>query len=909
MREPNQRQQMQNLPETLVSKFRSLGFTELTEIQRRAMPSIYQKKNILVMAPTGSGKTECAVLPIFERIRRSRRDGSIKALYITPLRALNKDVFRRVENYARNDGLDIKIRHGDTTQAEKRKITKNPPDVLITTPETLVALLIQTAALEALKDIEWVILDEVHEMLSSERGSQLSIALERLQHNAGTEITRIGLSATVSNAQDAAKFVAGTKRKCQIIRDKKLRKYDVERRYVSGAMEDAADEIVRYVSDLNSKTPVLLFANTRSEAEKLASILRKNSRYAVEMHHGSLSKQIREETESALRAGSQAIVVCTSSLELGLDIGSVETVIHYGSPRQASKLMQRIGRSRHVSGASAKGLIITDKINDELESRAVLKQVSDGAIERQRIHENSLDVVAHHAVGLALQLGRAGVGEALSIFRMAYPFRGLTIENMISILEMLEENRVILFDHTRMSFVANRRAKMYHFENLSTIPDILKFRVRDSASSRIIGTLDQRFVGDHGKEGDIFVLRGMQWRVLSVDEKSFTVNAEPHGDSTASIPIWEGEAIPVEYATAKIVQNIRCSMARGETEAPDDAASCMDSYGAQDGAILVENFRTEGMVVLNACWGNRINATIALLLSSILSSMSGKVDARSDAYSITLSSKFLITKEMLRSALCDEYDVEGVVSAALENTHNMSWRTWCVAKRFGAVRKDAVYAKGYAMYLYNKYKDTAIVAEARRELYHDKHDLGGASRILGEIRSGKIKMVWDESDESRLKDLLPGYAANYLSSTHESVMKMVKIRLAKTKHRLVCCRCGRWQMPVMTMEVSSSLKCPRCKARQITATFHTDYDLPELVQKRQSGEELSAAEKRKLDRAWKVASLIENFGRKAVLVISGRGIGADTAARILRNMPDEADIYEHIYNAEKQYARTRSYWD
>ena len=900
---------MQSLPETLASRFKSLGFAELTEIQRRAVPAIYQKKNALVMAPTGSGKTECAVIPIFERIKNTRRDGSIKALYITPLRALNKDVFRRVENYAQDSGLSIKIRHGDTTQSEKRKITKNPPDILITTPETLVALLIQDAALKALRDIEWVILDEVHEMLSSERGSQLSIALERLQYNAGTEITRIGLSATVSNAQDAAKFVAGTKRKCKVIRDKKLRKYDVERRYVSGSMEDAADEILRYVSETGTKAPVLLFANARGEAEKLASILRKNSRYAVEMHHGSLSKHVREETESALRAGTQSITVCTSSLELGLDIGSVETVIHYGSPKQASKLMQRIGRSRHSGGASAKGLIVTDKPADDIESRAVLRQAAKGAIEKQRIHENSLDVAAHHAAGLALQLGRVSVAKALSIFRMAYPFRSLALEDIVSVLEMLDESRVILLDRVSMSFEASRRAMMYHFENLSTIPDILKFRVRDSAGSKIIGTLDQKFVGEHGKEGDLFVLRGMQWRVLSVDEKSFTVNAEQHGGSSASIPIWEGETIPVEYATARIVQDIRRSMARGKTNAHSDIAPGACAHYAQDGVIPAENFRSEGMVVLHACWGSRINSAVSLLLSSILGSMSGKVDARSDAYSITLSSKFPITKEMLDSALSGEYDIRKAASAALENTHNMSWHIWCVAKRFGAVRKDAIYSKGYAVHLYNKYKHTAIVAEARRELYHDKYDLEGAARMLDEIRSGRIRVSWGESDESRLKEILPSYAAGYSTDTHESIMKMVKARLAKTRHRLVCCRCGRWQMAVTTMEVGTNLKCPRCHARQITATFHADYDLPKLVQKRRSGEELGPAERRKLDRAWKVASLIENFGRKAVLVMSGRGIGADAAARILRGMSDEESIYEQIYNAEKQYARNRGYWD
>ncbi|EPA05896.1 DEAD/DEAH box helicase, partial [Candidatus Nitrosarchaeum limnium] len=257
-----------------------------------------------VIAPTGSGKTECSVIPIFSLVKKSKKIGKIKVLYITPLRALNRDVFRRITKYAQSNELSIEIRHGDTTQTARRKISENPPDVLITTPETLVILLTQIKMLNALSELEWIIIDEVHELLGSERGSQLSLSIERLQLNSKFSLTKIGLSATVGNIEEAGKFVVGTKRKCQIIRDTSIRKYDVEVKFVTGTISDVAEKIIEYVLELNLDSPVLLFTNTRGEAEFLASILKEKSTISIELHHGSLSKEVREDTELSLREGT-----------------------------------------------------------------------------------------------------------------------------------------------------------------------------------------------------------------------------------------------------------------------------------------------------------------------------------------------------------------------------------------------------------------------------------------------------------------------------------------------------------------------------------------------------------------------------------------------------------------------------
>ncbi len=899
----------------LLEKFHSLGFKQLTEIQKKAIPIIFQKHDSLVIAPTGSGKTECSVIPIFTEIKESKKTGKIKALYITPLRALNRDVFRRITRYAQNDGLTIEIRHGDTTQSVRRKISNVPPDVLITTPETLVILLTQKKMLDALSELEWVIIDEVHELLSNERGAQLSLSLERLQLNSKSDITRVGLSATIGNIEETAKFVVGTKRKCKIIKDTSIRKYDVEIKYIDGTISDVADSIIEYITKLDLNSPVLLFTNTRGEAEFLASILKEKSTINIELHHGSLSRQVREETESILREGKQSIVICTSSLELGLDIGSVELVVHYGSPRQVSKLIQRIGRSRHNKDSSAKGLIITNNADDEFEAKSILERVKEGSIEEQKIHEGSLDVLAHHLVGLAIQIGKVPVDLAFRTFTNAYPFRNLTIDSFFKVLELLDSNYLLFFDREKMLFWTKGRAFRYYFENLSTIPDILKFKVLDVIGKKIIGSLDQRFVGDYGDAGNVFVLRGTQWRILNVDEKSLTINVEPVHSGGITVPYWEGENIPVDYKTARKVGLFRTKVKHGLISLLNKTITTLNFDSIPDEkTIVIESVRSQSILVLHACFGTKINATLATLLSSMLSAKLGfMVESRSDAYRIVLSSKAKISEKSLIDVLKDQYDLDAIVTASLGGTHNVNWKTWCVAKKFGTVGRDAIYDRKSARFLYERYSSTPLVSEALRELFHDKYDLESTKKILEKIQNNEIQIKWHTVDTfSKLAEPILDHTTKYYSSPsniNKGILELVKARLFKTKHRVICARCGKWERVFETNEIKNTLVCPYCKSRQITSTFYSDYDLQKIIQKKYQGKKTSQEENHRFERAWKVSSLIENFGKTAFVVISGFGVGADTGARILRNMIDEETLYRQIYEAERQYVMTRGFWD
>ena len=903
------------LESELEAKFHSLGFKNLTYIQKKAVPIIFQKIDSLVIAPTGSGKTETSVIPIFARLAKSKKPGKIKALYITPLRALNRDVFRRIIRYAENENLSIQIRHGDTTQAARKKITESPPDILITTPETVIILLTQKKLLDALSELEWIIIDEVHELLGNERGSQLSLSLERLQLNSKCEITRIGLSATVGNVDESAKFVVGTKRKCKIIQDNSIRKYDVEVKYIDGTISDVVDYIIEYVTKNYSNSPVLLFTNTRGESEYLASILREKTTSKVELHHGSLSQEVREETEETLRQGKPGIIVCTSSLELGLDIGSVELVIHYGSPRQVSKLMQRIGRSKHNRDSSAKGLIVTNNPDDEFETYAILERVKEKSIEDQIIHEGALDVLAHHLVGFTMQLGNVPVDLAFQIIRQAYPFRNISIEDLFNVLEMLHASSILFFDKDEMVFWKKGRAFRYYFENLSTIPDILKFKVFDTASKKIIGSLDQRFVGDYGDPGNVFVLRGMQWRILNTDENSLKINVEPVQSAGINVPYWEGENIPVDYATASKVGIFRTKTHTNPLLVSNQIIKNLKLDAIpNEKTIVVESLRVRNTVVIHSCFGTKINSTLSMLLSTILSAKTGYlVDSRSDAYRIIMSSNGRISEKHILDILNEICDLTLVVSASLIGTHNINWRTWCVAKKFGIVGREAVYDRKSARFIYEKYSKTPLAKEVLRELFHDKYDLENTETMLEKIRAKEIQVKWVEVENfSKLAESILDHTTKYYASPaniDKGILDLVKTRLLKTRHRLICVRCGKWERVVEPREINNILSCHYCKSRQITATFYSDYDLAKIIQKKHAGKKLTTEENHKFARAWKISSLLENFGKIALIVLSGYGVGADTGARILRNMIGEEELYKQIYEAERQYVTTRGFWD
>src|SRR5919112_13892 len=908
----------ENLEDVVINQFNKFGFPILTNIQNLGIKVIVRDYDSLLVAPTGSGKTEAAIVPIIKLISINKKENGIKAIYVTPLRALNNDVLRRIVHYAQAENLTIEIRHGDTSAKNKKKITENPPDILITTPESLSVLLTISNIIKALQALKWVVIDEVHELVSNERGSHLSLSVERLQALSNHKVTRVGLSATLGNLKEAGSFVAGSERKCAILHDKSMREYDLDVKYIQGTINDVSQFIIDYIHSNKITGSVLLFTNTRDEAEYFGTILKNQKEINIDVHHGSLSREVREDTEFKLRSGVAGIVVCTSSLELGLDIGSVDLVIHYGSPRQVSKLMQRIGRSRHNQKSFAKGLIVTNNPDDEIESLAIIHRMKKGSIEEQKIHEGALDVMAHHLVGLAMQSREpVNVDDAYDIITRAYPFRTISLFDIESCLDILAGHNVIRYEREARTYTRKIKAYKYYFENVSMIPYVLKFEVIDSISKRRIGTLDQQFVGDYGEKGNVFVLKGSQWRILSVDEVRLVVNVEPLRGAAINIPYWVGEMIPVDFKTAEEVGVVRNQAATGRIKLSTpimDSTLKMLKVIPDSKNIVVESYTSRNMLVMHCAFGSKVNNTIASLLSTILSSQIGYlVESRSDAYRIMLTPSARITQGRIEAALNDVYDLEPVIIAALTGTHNINWKVWMVAKRFGMISKEAVYDKKVARMIYDRYSKTPVSAESIRELIHDKYDIQQTQQVLDGIKQGKITIHWLEVNEfSDLAKPIIEHSTKMAGamplSIEKGVIELVKERLEKTKEPLCCISCGKWERVMETKDVPEEISCPNCRSRLVSATFWSDDEMSRIIRNRLTGGKLTPEQNHKFERAWKVASLVNNFGRTALIVLSGHGVGADTAARILRNYVDEEHVYRSIYEAEKQYVITRGFW-
>ncbi|MCW4020885.1 MAG: DEAD/DEAH box helicase, partial [Candidatus Bathyarchaeota archaeon] len=385
----NELDKQENVFDMLVRPVRKLlekkEFQSPTEPQQKVIPKILEGKNVLLISPTATGKTEAAMLPILSMlIQMPRREPGIKLLYITPLRALNRDMLERLEWWCNNLDIKLAVRHGDTDTRERTRQSRSPPDILITTPETLQALLFGWVIRRHLQAIRWVVIDEVHEMADNKRGSQLSLALERLRGVTRKDFQMIGLSATIGTPEKVAQFLVGDNRPVEIVRVPVARLMNLQIVFPKPEPEDFAlasslfthpevaarlRVIRKFIEEHNS---VLLFTNTRTISEVLASRFKVwDTNFPVSIHHGSLAKPSRVAAERVLKQGDLQGLICTSSLELGIDVGRIDLVVQYMSPRQVTRLIQRVGRSGHRIGRMAKGIIITMDSDDTLEALVI----------------------------------------------------------------------------------------------------------------------------------------------------------------------------------------------------------------------------------------------------------------------------------------------------------------------------------------------------------------------------------------------------------------------------------------------------------------------------------------------------------------------------------------------------------
>ncbi len=929
------------------------GFTTPTEPQRRALPPLCDGRNVLVVAPTGTGKTETAMLPILDQLLDDQQgDGAetgpktsegIGALYVTPLRALNRDMRRRLDWWGDRLGLDVQVRHGDTSDYQRQRQAEDPPDVLITTPETLQAMLTGRKLRSALAHVEYVVIDEVHELAGSKRGAQLAVGLERLRDLAGP-VQRVGLSATVGDPDEVGRFLTGD-RGCTTVAIDVGSKVDFEVRRPEVTPEDErlAGELatdaelasqVRLIRDLvRENDSTLVFVNTRQTAEALGSRF-KTLDEPIGVHHGSLSKSARVEVEDAFKQGELEALVCTSSMELGIDVGRVDHVIQYNSPREVTRLLQRVGRAGHRRDRVSRGTIITDHPDDTLEALAIARKAAAGEVEEVAIHQGSLDVVANQIVGIVMDRGEVSARDAYELVTRAYPFRDLSEGTFREIVRQLSENRLLWLDEDADRLEKSSGTWQYFYRHLSMIPDEETYDVRDISSRQQVGTLDERFVVNFAEPGEVFIQRGEMWRINDVDDEEAQVNVTPVADPAGEIPSWVGQEIPVPRGVAGEVSELRrAAMPQFErgasleavagdftTRYPAEKGTLREALGVveqqvQDGYPVPTDERLvlEGYgrtLLVNVPYGHKINRTLGRLLSALLGQQTGSsIGMDVDPYRIELEVPSQVDPgdviEVLEST--DPGHVEALLELALKRSDTLKFRLTHVAAKFGTLKRYEGRDRFGADRLMSVLEDTPVFEEAVRETFHEELAVDATAQLLGEIQAGDVELV-TARERTPIGSAGRSSGREFLvpENADASVIETLKERLANDRVILLCMHCKEWKHTTKVRRVRDQPRCPECESTHIAALNPWDEDTVTAVRAPDKGPE----EERLTKRAYRAANLVQAHGEQAVTALAARGVGPDNAARIIGKLREnEDDFYRDILAQERQYARTQSFWD
>ncbi|MFB0514190.1 MAG: DEAD/DEAH box helicase, partial [Candidatus Bathyarchaeia archaeon] len=700
-----------------------LGFSEPTLPQVKAIPVVLRGENVLLIAPTGSGKTEAVLLPILSNFIQQPEKRGISILYVTPLRALNRDMVKRLSFWAMHLGLSVEVRHGDTEIKIRRRQALRPPNMLVTTPETLQAILPGSRMQQHLRHVRYVIIDEVHELAEDKRGVQLTVALERLLELAEKEFQRVGLSATVGNPQKVAKFIAGTNRSVRIVEVylPKGYHYSVEYPIPNDADYDLAQKLhtapeagarIRRILDLvRGHTSTLIFVNSRTNAEMLGHKFNQLTK-DIAVHHGSLSKEERTSIEDEFKAKALKAIVCTSTLQLGIDIGHVDLVIQYLSPRQVCSLIQRVGRSGHKLDMTSKGVIVTAFPDDIIEALTAIRRAYKGQLEPLQIHENALDVLAHQIAGILLDKRRTTIDEILEILRRAYPYRNLSKAKLLEVINYLHRLRNLWLEGDTLK--KTRKTWQYYYENLSMIPDERRYPVVDVISDRRIGTVGDEFMALRARIGLNIIIRGKVWRIVQIEDETGIVHVVPSEDPFAAIPGWDGEILPVPFTLAQEVGKLRQEIAEGlkhernhEILAEKLAKKLSTNKSTllkpveeiheqiQQGApvpthnrILIEVF--DKYIIIHACFGEIVNRTLGCIFDAVFSDRELITGWWNDGYRILVEMpKKAEPRELekLQALLfgLTAKEVDEAFDEYLKARFPFSYKMKFVAERFGAL--------------------------------------------------------------------------------------------------------------------------------------------------------------------------------------------------------------------------------
>ena len=827
-------------------------FADFSETQKHAVKYISDRKNILVSAPTGGTKTLTAFLGILNYLvglaLKDELENKMYAVYVSPLKALSGDIFvnleeplREIRELAESKGMKMQeirvgLRTGDTSTSERAKQARKVPHIFVTTPESLAIILTTTKFVEKINALEFVIVDEIHAM-TNKRGVYLSLTLERLCEYSLIEPVRIGLSATISPLEEIASYLVGNGRDCLIAKVKMLKKIDIGLDFpgkkVLEAESEGSQKRLYHLLDriISENRTTLIFTNTRSATEKMIHYLDLHfpGKYEgfIGAHHSSMSKDKRFEIEDRLRKGELKVVISSTSLEMGIDIGSIDVVVMLKSPKSVSRALQRIGRAGHQLHANPRGKFIVMDRDDLVECSVLMKGMVEGEIDRAEFPKNCLDVLAQQIYGMAISK-IWDVEEMLRVIRKSYCYSKLSRNDFLDVVSYLsgdyalEHRHVyakIWYDEEKKQIgKKGKLARVIYLTNIGTIPEEGFISVVVSTGSRngeVVGKIDESFL-ERMKKGDVFVLGGQKYMFMYTRGMKAYVRSDVSRSPT--IPSWFSEMLPLNFDVARSIGKFR-RFVKERIGNEDDcvrfimdyvycdesaAREIYDYFKEQDGflevpsdkMIVVEKFKEEKeYLMFHSLYGRRVNDALARAYAFT----AARLRHRDVEMGINDNGFFIAAEKLDEKKILDfvkSKNVVEILKEAIERTEILGRRfRHCAARslmilrnykgREKSVGKQQMHS-GFLLQAIKKISNEfPILREARREVLHDLMDLEKAKEVLENVENGKVKMKFlrspmvspfgiqlmlvGRSDLIKMED-----KASFLKRMHELHLKVIK---------------------------------------------------------------------------------------------------------------------------------------
>jgi len=845
--EPCNEDELIKILDPLVKEWFFNNFSEFSESQHYGVINVHKRKNILISASTGSGKTLTSFLSIINYLvglaRKNELEKKVYCVYSSPLKALNNDIYvnlisplKEIYDLAEEKGVELQrirvgLRTGDTTNSEKTNMLKNPPHIFITTPESLAIVLTSKKFADLFYGVEFVIIDEIHS-LGNKRGVYLSISLERLENISKIVPVRIGLSATIAPLDEVANFLVGKERECLIAEVNTLK--SVEIKVLIGVSDLIDTDKYNLHSSLYSlidkliqehKTTVI-FTNTRAATERVINHLKEMfpEKYSegIDAHHSSLSKEHRFSVEERLRKGELKVVVTSTSLELGIDIGFIDLVILLGSPKSSARALQRIGRAGHKLHDTSRGRFIVTDRDDLIECSILNKECVERKIDRIDIPKNCLDVLSQQIYGMTIQKPW-NINEMFELIKKSYCYTGLSKEDFMSVISYLsgdyslEHKNVyakIWYDkETKQIGKRGKLARVIYMTNIGTIPEESFITVVIGSGEKKdfkVGVIDEGFL-EKMRQGDVFVLGGKKYEFMFA--KGMKIYVKPALRKNPTIPSWFSEQLPLSFDSAIEIGKFRIKVSKlFEKKAKkeeiiefikeycyvgQDVAEVIYNYFYEqhnyakiphESRIVVETYRGEkNYIIFHSLYGRRVNDALSRAIGYLMGQKVGRdIEIGINDNGFYFAGEKLPIDEAMK--FLKPSNLREVLEEAISKTEILKRRfRHCAARSLMILRnyKGQVKSVGkqqmksfFLMSALNKIsRDFPILREARREVLEDLMDIKSTELVLEWIKNGKVEI-------EKIETKLPSpFALNLILQGHTDLLRVEdRIEFLKRMH-------------------------------------------------------------------------------------------------------------------------------